>query len=78
MINLLNDRQMEDLEPIYQARKAILHVLGVIKDNPKVGYHMGLGSQSFALLTEAASTLFNEPDLEKLRRHYTPKEEVEK
>jgi hypothetical protein len=66
-------RQMQDLPLDGQARKAIKHTLAQIRDNYQVGYHMGVGTQSFALLTEAAATLFGESDIEKLRKEFAPK-----
>jgi predicted RNA-binding Zn-ribbon protein involved in translation (DUF1610 family) len=54
-----------------QAKRAIRHVLGVIRDNAEVGWYMGAGTHSFDLLTEAAATLFDEP-LEKVRTHFMP------
>lgn len=33
--------------------KAIRHVLGQIRDNPAVAWHFGVGTETFALLTEA-------------------------
>jgi hypothetical protein len=50
---------MSDLTPIDQAKKAIRHTLVQIKENPVVGYHLGEGTQTFDLLTEAFATLSN-------------------
>lgn len=63
---------MEEDTPVNQAKKAIRHVLFIALENWQVGYHLGLGTQSFSLLTEALATLHGEKDLEKLRRHYCP------
>ncbi len=71
----MNKTQMDDWLPEDQARKAIGHVLRRIKDSPDLGYHLGLGTESFALLTEAAATLYNEP-VEKVREHFRPAEAV--
>jgi signal transduction histidine kinase len=48
---------MDELFPEEQARRAIVHVLARIRDHEVVGYYMGLGSQSFDLLTEAYASL---------------------
>lgn len=49
--------QMDMLFPEEQARRAIVHVLARVRDHEVVGYYMGLGSQSFDLLTEAYAAL---------------------
>lgn len=49
--------QMDGVPPEEQARRAIAHTLGRIRDHQVIGYHMGLGSQSFDLLTEAYASL---------------------
>lgn len=36
-----------------KSEQAVKHVLKILCDNPEVMYHMGWGTQSFALLTEA-------------------------
>lgn len=52
-----------------KAKRAVVHILKRIKTNEKVRYHLGFGTESFELLTEAAAGLFNEP-VEKLAEHY--------
>ena len=71
-MSLYSDKEMEGREPLDQAKCAIAHMLNRIKDCPEIGYHCGLGTQSYGLLTEAASTLFGVP-LEKIRRDFLPK-----
>jgi hypothetical protein len=56
-----------------QAKRAIAHVLGQIRDNPHVGWYLGYGTQSFTLLTEAAATLWGKP-LEEVRRAFLPRD----
>lgn len=56
-MNLLTDTQMDGLSQVEKAKKAINHVLIVLRDNPDAYYHLGLGTQAFALLTEAAADL---------------------
>lgn len=51
--------QMKGMPPEDQARKAIGHVLTQIREHPHVGWHLGFGTQSFDLLTEAYATLTN-------------------
>lgn len=66
---LLESTQMEGKTPEEQAKRAILHVLTQIRNDKKASDVFGIGSQSFALLTEAAASLFNEP-VKKVREHY--------
>jgi hypothetical protein len=70
-MSLLEDKQMAGVAPEDQAKRALRHVLEQIRDNPKVGYEMGFGSQSFALVTEAFATLTGEP-VEEVREIYLP------
>lgn len=70
-MDLMNYTQMDHLPAEEQAQKAILHVLRQIKENPKIGYHMGMGTQSFSLLTEAAATLFCQP-VKEVRERFLP------
>jgi hypothetical protein len=67
-----SEREMEGLAPLEQAKKAIGYALRRIRDEWQIGYHMGYGTQAFALLTEAASTLFGE-DLDKVREKFCPR-----
>ena len=54
-----------------KAKEAIHHVLFRIKNDPDIGWHMGYGSQSFNLLTEAAAELFDRP-LDEVREFFMP------
>lgn len=56
-MSIYTHTQMDGLFPEEQARRAIVHVLARIRDHEVVGYYMGLGSQSFDLLTEAYAAL---------------------
>jgi hypothetical protein len=49
------------------AAKAIRHVLLQIRTNEDVRYHLGYGTESFSLLTQAAGKIDNQP-LEKVQR----------
>jgi hypothetical protein len=71
-MDLFTDIQMAGLPAEQQARRAILYALQRIQGDPYIGYQMGLGTQAFSLLTEAAATLTGEP-LEKLRRGFNAK-----
>lgn len=73
MSALLSRTSMGGLPAEEQAKRAIRHVLEVIHTHPEIGWYMGLGTQSFGLLTEAAATLFGEP-VEQVRTHFRPQE----
>lgn len=49
--------QMKDLPAEKQAAKAIAHTLRNISERPGVAWYLGYGTQTYALLTEAHSTL---------------------
>lgn len=66
-MSLFDGRQMEGLTGEQQAAKAIKHLLQKIKSDDRLYHLIGLGSQSFDLLTEAHSTLSG-VDLVELRR----------
>ena len=66
---LMTEKQIEGMTSEQQAKKAIAHVLQQIRDNPDVGWYLGLGTQSFSLLTEAAATLFAQP-LDEVREQF--------
>ena len=58
---LLESKQMEGIEPIVQAQRAIAHTLNYASQDPEVGYFINIGSQSFELLTEALATITQKP-----------------
>jgi hypothetical protein len=60
---------MDGQPAIDQAKHALRYTLERIRDNSNIGYHLGLGTQTFALLTEAAATCFGAP-LEQVRRNF--------
>jgi hypothetical protein len=66
---LLESKQMDGQTEQEQCKRAIVHTLERIRDDKAAADVFGIGSQSFALLTEAAATLFNEP-VAKVRAHY--------
>lgn len=72
---VMTDRQLDGKPAIEQAKSAIAHVLRTIQENPEAAYQLGVGTQSWALLTEAASTLFGE-DLAAVREKLKPKLEL--
>jgi hypothetical protein len=72
-MNLMSNKSMEGIAPLNQARQAIRHALGRIQSHRGIGWFMGIGTESFALLTEAYATItgrevedvreeFNNPD----------------
>lgn len=52
-------------------KKALSHVLHKIKDNPRVQYELGAGTQCFELVTAAAALLWNQP-VDTVRDHFIP------
>lgn len=58
-----------DAEKIDAAQRAVKHVLERIKEDPPTRYQIGFGTQSYELLTKAASVLFETP-IEKVREFY--------
>lgn len=52
-------------------KKAIRHTLQRIKDNPRVQYELGAGTETYELLTAAAAALWGEP-VDKVRDHHLP------
>jgi hypothetical protein len=50
---------LEDLET-EKLKEAIKHLLLQIRNNPKLRYEIGEGTETFNLITEAASMLFDE------------------
>jgi hypothetical protein len=61
-----------DKEPIEHAKRAVSHVLKRIRDDANVGYYLGLGTQTFHELVQAAAALFGEP-VEKVQANFTPR-----
>jgi hypothetical protein len=70
-MRLMDSQQMVGMSATDQAKRAIVHTLQRIREHPEVGYYMGCGTQTFDLLTEAASTLFDEP-IVKVRESFMP------
>jgi hypothetical protein len=56
-VSCLNHQSMQGLTAEQQAKKAIEHLLKRVRDDDRVYFLIGLGSESFALLTEAYATL---------------------
>jgi hypothetical protein len=71
-MDLLTETQMEGMSPDKQALKAIAHILTHIRRGEYVGWYLGVGTQSFSLLTEAYATLPHE-DVGKVRELFEPK-----
>jgi len=72
MSDIMNELQMEGMSGEAQAMKALQAVLDRIHGDPYVGWYLGVGTQTFSLVTEAAATLFGEP-VEKVRRNFAPR-----
>lgn len=60
---------MEGLDAIAQSKRAISHTLNTICESKERWDLMGLGTQSFSLLTEAAATLWDKP-VEEVRKNF--------
>lgn len=58
---MMTHTEMDGLQPIEQASRAISYVLERIRTDPDIGWNMGFGTQAFSLLTEAMATLDNAP-----------------
>ena len=67
MTSIYEFRQMTGLTAEQQATKAIAHLISKLKTDDRLYHLIGMGSQSFDLLTEAYSTL-TETDLPTLRK----------
>lgn len=57
MNNLFESKSMEGKTPVEQSTQAIAYALRRINENPQIGWHAGMGTQMFSLLTEAYATL---------------------
>jgi hypothetical protein len=69
--DIFESREMEGVDKLTAAQRAIVAMLARIKEHPQIGWYCGIGTRSFGLLTEAAAMLTDTlPDLGKLRRHY--------
>lgn len=66
-MSLFTHKSMEGLTAEQQATKALKHLLQKLKDDDRLYYLIGAGSQSFDLLTEAYATLAG-VDLAELRK----------
>lgn len=55
---MINAHQsMKDVPPVEQAKRALAHILGLIRNDPFVGWYLGYGTESFAAATEAFAAL---------------------
>lgn len=70
-MSIMTDTEMDGLEPIEKAKRAISYMLGRVRENPVIGYEVGLGTKSFGLLTEAHAALQNKT-VEEVRETYAP------
>ena len=67
---------MTDAEKIKKAQQAISHVLNRIRDSQTAAEVFGFGTQSFALLTDAAAALYDKP-VEPLRDYFSGASDVQ-
>lgn len=56
-MDLYESTQMDGKMPAEQATRAIRHTLDRIHGHKIIGWHMGMGTQAFSLLTEALASL---------------------
>lgn len=68
---IIDSLQMEGETLQQQCVRAIRHTLLRIREDATIGYVMGLGSQTFALLTEAYATATQTP-VRQVREIYMP------
>lgn len=59
-------------EPIVAAKKAIAAVLNRIEDDENIGYHMGVGTETFSKLVQAGALLWEKP-VANIQAQFTPK-----
>lgn len=71
IMGALESFDQSESEKLQKAKKAIAYALTRIKDNWQIGYHMGPGTQAYALLTEAAALLYDEPEA-KVYANFSP------
>jgi hypothetical protein len=73
MSRLYTNTRMTDegLTSAAQSMLAIRAVLERVRDVPAVGWHVGLGTETFSKLTEAFATLSGEP-VENVRKAFLP------
>lgn len=64
-------KSISHLTPEIQARKALYHILKCIHEDSRAGYYMGLGTESFALATEAVAAL-DKRNVKEVREHFAP------
>jgi hypothetical protein len=65
-------KSMEGVPPIKQSEVALHHLLTRIRDSERVGYHLGPGSQTFDLVTEAYAALKDRPVAD-VRKEFAPR-----
>ncbi len=70
-MSLFDETQMAGMPPDKQALKAIAHILSHIRRDEYVGWYLGVGTQSFSLLTEAYASMTQE-DVVKVRELFEP------
>lgn len=56
-------RTMAEQDPLEQAKLALGHILNRIHTDERVAWYLGIGTESFAVTTEAYATLIGKPVL---------------
>jgi hypothetical protein len=70
-MDLMTSTSIDGLSADAQMEKALLHVARQIKNDPFIGWYMGLGTETFSLVTEALATRKGEA-LEHVRKCCLP------
>lgn len=70
-MDLMTDTEMQELSGEDQAKKALFHLLKQIRRDEYVGWYLGLGTQSFSLITEAYATL-TQQNVGRVREQFQP------
>ena len=68
-MNIFTSKRMTGLTPDQQCSRALEHILLKIRDVPYLGWHLCLGTESYALLTEAFASVCG-ADLGEVRKAY--------
>lgn len=74
---MMDGVEMEGQPAQEQARRAIGHVLRRIREQPACGWHLGLATTAFALLTEAYATLTDQ-SVRQVRELFRPEKPRER
>lgn len=70
-MDLFTDTNMDGLAPAEQAERAIFKTLSRIHNEPFIAWYLGMGSQTFSLLTEAYAALTGKT-VQEVRQTFRP------